>query len=115
MSYALSPNQRLLPNEVPGEIRAVVMGVAQDLNIIAMRTSGWRPGGKPSIHRFNCARDYVFLDPNTMELVDLDTWKRAVKLVKQRATDKFFDVQDERENPSTHSTGPHVHIEYDPV
>lgn len=115
MSYMLSPNQILHPSEVPGEVRAVVAGVAQDYDVLVVRTSGWRKTGKPSIHRFDCARDYDFRSHNTGRRVSRGVWRRIVEALRLRLPSVFFDVVDEWENPSSGSTGPHVHIEYDPV
>jgi len=114
MSYAIHPNQRLHPGEVPGEIRAVVTGVARDFGVVAVRTSGWRPSGKPSVHRFDCARDYDFQLPNGGR-VPRDVWVNIVRALRMRLPDKYFDVVDEWENPSVNFTGIHVHIEYDPA
>lgn len=115
MSYFLSPNQSLHPSEVPGEIRAVVCGVARDFSVRVYRTSGVRTSGKPSIHRFDCARDYDFWMPDGSSRVPNDMWINIVKALKERLPNKWFDVVDEWKDPSVHSTGIHVHIEFDPA
>lgn len=107
MNFMIASDLRILPSDVPYLLDMAAADVARDLDLTCVLTSTWRPGGKPSIHRFNCARDHSWLTQKGLP-VPQEMHAPIIDGLKARLPKKFFDVVNEL------VTENHTHCEYDP-
>jgi len=110
MSYYLSVNMTLLPEDAMRQVEMVALAAGIRFEAHCYLTSTQRkprfPGDK-SYHRMNMARDFDFLNPGSLThgRVERPKMERIFGYMRAALPAEWFDVVLEED---------HIHVEYDP-